>query len=59
MMFCLEPPIIVISPRDLNITEGDAATMNCQADGSPTPVLQWIFNGAPLSSSSAIFVQGK
>ena len=31
--------------------------MHCRADGYPTPVVEWIFNGAQLSSSSSVSVQ--
>ena len=60
MMFCCtaEPPVFITFPRDANLTEGDTATIHCRAIGSPRPAIQWIFNGAPLSTSSAALVQG-
>jgi len=60
MMFCCtaEPPVFITFPRDANLTEGDTATIHCRASGSPRPAIQWIFNGAPLSTSSAALVQG-
>jgi len=58
-MFCYaEPPVVITSPQDENVTEGDTATILCRANGSPRPAIQWIFNGAPLSSSSTALVQG-
>jgi len=53
-----EPPVVTTSPRDENVTEGGTATIYCRANGSPRPKIQWIFNGAPLSSSSTALVQG-
>jgi len=42
----------------VNVTEGNTVTLNCQADGSPRPTIYWIHNGAPLSASSTVTVEG-
>jgi receptor-type tyrosine-protein phosphatase zeta len=36
-------------PEDVNTSEEESAQFDCQAIGTPTPVISWLINGVPLS----------
>ena len=45
-------PRFKIEPEIHNAAEGETAVFECIADGEPTPTIQWIHNGAPLSNAN-------
>ncbi|KAM8927633.1 cell adhesion molecule-related/down-regulated by oncogenes [Pelodytes ibericus] len=41
-------PIIVSAPTNITVTNGNVATLTCNATGSPTPYIQWYDSHGPI-----------
>jgi hypothetical protein len=50
--FLAAPATIVTQPANQTVNVGAAATFWVAASGDPTPVLQWAFNGSPISGAT-------
>lgn len=48
------PPIITIPPEHQTLRVGDSITLECEADGFPTPQIDWMRDGRPISVSQRI-----
>uniref|UniRef100_A0A8C9R6U4 Hemicentin-1 n=1 Tax=Scleropages formosus TaxID=113540 RepID=A0A8C9R6U4_SCLFO len=44
-------PTITVEPVETVVDSGATVLLNCQADGEPTPVIEWSRRGQPLLSS--------
>ena len=47
-----EPPTVVYPPMDYLAVEGDNVNFFCEAEGTPLPNTQWIFNGVELQDGT-------
>lgn len=41
-------PTIIVEPVDTVVDAGTTVVLNCQAEGEPTPVVEWSRQGRPL-----------
>ncbi|RDD38184.1 Hemicentin-2, partial [Trichoplax sp. H2] len=41
-------PVVVVSPRNYNMTHGESVTLSCNATGNPSPTLTWLKNGQSI-----------
>lgn len=44
------PPKFTVVPESKNVTMNETLEVECEADGSPQPTIQWFFNGNPLEA---------
>lgn len=51
-----EPPVIVDLPTSYTFNEASAAELVCNASGSPSPNITWLFEGRDLASNSSSYV---
>ncbi|KAH8293289.1 hypothetical protein KR018_007564, partial [Drosophila ironensis] len=47
-----ENPRIIEHPMDTTVPKNDPFTFNCQAEGNPTPTIQWFKDGRELKTDS-------
>lgn len=48
------PPIITVPPEHLTLIAGESFTLECDADGFPTPQISWQRDGQPISIGQRI-----
>ncbi|XP_054715413.1 roundabout homolog 2-like [Uloborus diversus] len=51
----LPPPIILLGPANQTLPLHTGVVLPCEASGSPTPSIRWLFNSGPLPSSGPRF----
>uniref|UniRef100_A0A3B1ILZ0 Ig-like domain-containing protein n=1 Tax=Astyanax mexicanus TaxID=7994 RepID=A0A3B1ILZ0_ASTMX len=49
-------PIFTVEPFDTVVDSGSTVVLNCQAQGEPTPVIEWASQGRPLLSNDRITI---
>lgn len=47
-----KPPRITEHPSDVTVARHDPVTLQCSADGSPTPIIEWYRDGEFIISSN-------
>jgi len=47
-----ENPRIIEHPMDTTVPKNDPFTFNCQAEGNPTPTIQWFKDGRELKTDT-------
>ncbi|GAA6086542.1 carcinoembryonic antigen-related cell adhesion molecule 6 isoform X2, partial [Tachysurus ichikawai] len=45
-------PVLEVSPTKTSFVPGETVTLSCRAEGEPTPLASWLFNGQELPSSN-------
>ena len=45
-------PFIIEHPDDQFVVRNEPATLNCKAEGQPTPVITWYRNGRPVVTAN-------
>lgn len=46
-----EPPRIIKPLQDINVTDGQEFALDCGVQGTPPPVVNWVFNGQIVNSN--------
>lgn len=44
------PPKFTVEPESKNVTQNESLEIECEADGSPQPTVQWFFNGNSIDT---------
>ncbi|KAI5614770.1 hemicentin-1 isoform X1 [Silurus asotus] len=47
-------PVFTVEPVDTVVDSGSIIVLNCQAQGEPTPVIEWARNGRPVLANDRI-----
>ncbi|GAA6099393.1 hemicentin-1 isoform X2 [Tachysurus ichikawai] len=47
-------PVFTVEPMDTVVDSGSIVVLNCQAQGEPTPVIEWARQGRPLLTNDRI-----
>lgn len=47
-------PVFTVEPMDTVVDSGSTVVINCQAQGEPTPVIEWARQGRPLLANDRI-----
>nr|XP_005290755.1 hemicentin-1 isoform X1 [Chrysemys picta bellii] len=50
------PPVITVEPVEMVVDAGTTAILNCQANGEPTPTIEWSRQGHPILSNDRVTV---
>ncbi|XP_075792870.1 hemicentin-1 isoform X2 [Pelodiscus sinensis] len=48
------PPVITVEPVETVVNAGTTAILNCQANGEPTPTIEWSRQGHPLLNNNRV-----
>jgi hypothetical protein len=49
-------PAITVQPTRESVPPGGSVTFSCFASGTPTPTVQWSFNGVPIPGATSSFL---
>ncbi len=51
-LIILEAPVITVPPTNLSVIQGETATFQIEATGSPDPGFQWYFGGTAMAGAT-------
>ncbi|XP_046389952.1 peroxidasin isoform X2 [Ischnura elegans] len=47
-------PVLTELPKNVTVVTGETAKFHCTADGRPTPVISWFFEGRPINAGGRV-----